>query len=325
MKRLALLAVLPLVAGGCAAFTDDTGSADGDVVVAAAFYPLAYVSERVAGDHADVELLTQPGGEPHDLELNIEQTATISSADLVVYEADFQPAVDDAVAQNAAGATLDAAAVVGLQPFAEEHGHDDEHGEEGHEEEGHEEEGEHHEDDGHDHEGDLDPHFWLDPIRLADLGDAVADQLAEADDAHADDYRANAAALRADLEDLDGELEEGLAQCERSTIVVSHDAFGYLGKYGIEVAPVAGLSPEAEPTPAVLTDLQELIEHDGITTVFSERLASPRFTEALADDAGVETAVLDPIEGLSDETADDDYLSLMRANLVALQKANGCE
>jgi zinc transport system substrate-binding protein len=46
--------------------------------------------------------------------------------------------------------------------------------------------------------------------------------------------------------------------------------------------------------------------------------------ETLADDLGVETAVLDPIEGLSDETADEDYLSLMRENLTALQQANGC-
>ena len=130
-------------------------------MVAAAFYPLAFVAERVAGDHAEVELLTRPGGEPHDLELNIEQTATIANADLVVYESGFQPGVDDAVTQNAAGSTLDAAAVVGLQPFAEHEEHE-EHGEH---------DGGHHEDDGHDHEGDLDPHFWLDPLRLAELGD----------------------------------------------------------------------------------------------------------------------------------------------------------
>jgi zinc transport system substrate-binding protein len=321
MKRLAAVAVLSLLATGCNAFADDSaGGGDADVTVAAAFYPLAWVAERVAGDHAGVELLTQPGGEPHDLELDIEQTATITDADLVLYEADFQPSVDDAVEQNAGGATLDAAAVVGLQPFA-----DDEHGHDEHGDEHADEEGDHHEDDGHDHEGDLDPHFWLDPIRMAELGDAVADQLADIDGDHADDYRANAESLRSDLEELDGELEEGLAQCERSTIVVSHDAFGYLDEYGLDVAPVAGLSPEAEPTTAVLADLQQLIEDDGITTVFSERLASPRFTEALADDAGITTAILDPIEGLSDETADEDYLSLMRENLTALRTANGCE
>ncbi len=141
---------------------------------------------------------------------------------------------------------------------------------------------------------------------------------------HADAYRANAADLRADLQRLDRAYEEGLADCERSTVVVSHDAFGYLDRYGLEFAPIAGLSPGAEPTPADLSRLQDLIRAEGITTVFSERLVSPRVSETLADDLDIRTAVLDPVEGLSDETGDEDYLSLMRANLAALQEANGC-
>ncbi|MEQ4498133.1 metal ABC transporter substrate-binding protein [Nocardioides kribbensis] len=328
----AVAGVAALALSSCAAFSDDTGTAsdDGDVTVAAAFYPLQFVAQRVAGDRTEVANLTKPGGEPHDLELSVGQTAEVAGADLVVYEADFQPAVDAAVEQNAEGATLDAAEVVGLEPFADEHS-DEAHSEEEHSEEEHSEEEhaddahseEEHAEEEHDH-GDLDPHFWLDPVRLADLGDAVAEQLAEIDPDGAQTYTANAATLREDLESLDGELSEGLADCERSTIVVSHDAFGYLGKYGIEVEPIAGLSPDAEPTPADLARLQQIIDEDGITTVFSERLVSPALSESLARDKGIETAVLDPVEGLSDETADEDYLSLMRENLAALRTANGC-
>ena len=106
--------------------------------------------------------------------------------------------------------------------------------------------------------------------------------------------------------------------------MVSHQAFGYLARYGLDFEPIAGLSPDAEATAADLARLQELITEDGVTTVFSERLVSPKMAETLADDLGVSTAVLDPIEGLSDDTADEDYLSLMRENLTALQQANGC-
>ncbi|MDO9458136.1 metal ABC transporter substrate-binding protein [Nocardioides sp.] len=302
MRRAPLLLTLLLATSGCAAFGDDTEGTQ----VAAAFYPLEYVAERVAGDLAVVSNLTTPGTEPHDLELTIRETAEIARADLVIHEDGLQPAVDDAVAQNAAGEVIDAAAVIGLQPFADEHGDD------------------HTEGDGHDHGDELDPHFWLDPLKMADLGDAVAESLSDIDPDHADDFAAGAAALRADLVDLDAAFTDGLADCDRHTIVVSHDAFGYLGRYGLEVAPVAGLTPDAEPTPAVLADLQDLIRDDGITTVFSERLASPRLTQALADDMGVRTAVLDPLEGLADTTSGDDYLSLMRGNLAALREANGC-
>ncbi len=107
--------------------------------------------------------------------------------------------------------------------------------------------------------------------------------------------------------------------------MVSHDAFGYLGaRYDLDLQAINGISPDAEPSPAHLRELSDLIESEGITTVFSETLASPAMADTLASDLGLETAVLDPIEGLGDDTADEDYLSLMRANLAALQEANGC-
>lgn len=277
-------ALLATTLSGCAALSED----DGGLQVAAAFYPLAFVAERVAGQ--DVDLLTTPGAEPHDFELTIRETAMVADADLVVYEHGFQPAVDTAVDEVAEGEAVDAADVVDLRPGDED---------------------------------GVDPHFWHDPLLVADLADAVADELAAIDPDHADDYRTNAADLRADLEALDGEYVEGLTGCERDTVVVSHDAFGYLERYGIELAPIAGLSPGAEPTPAHLAQLQELAREKGITTVFTETLGSSKMADTLAGDLGLRTSTLDPIEGVA-EGSDDDYLSIMRRNLDNLQEANGC-
>jgi zinc transport system substrate-binding protein len=169
-----------------------------------------------------------------------------------------------------------------------------------------------------------DPHFWQDPTLLARVGDAVAERLSRVDPAHAADYRANAAALDRDLHRLDRAYATGLRGCARDTVVVSHDAFGYLQRYGITMEAVLGLSPDAEPTPADLGRLQQLIRDEGVTTVFSESLVSARTADSLAADTGVRSAVLDPIEGLTDRTAHEDYLSLMRRNLAALEEANGC-
>lgn len=316
---LVTLSALALLAPGlaaCSAFSDS--SSDGDVKVAAAFYPLAWVSEQVAaGTDTEVELLTRPGAEPHDLELTVKQTAEVVDADLVVYESGFQPSVDDTVAQNAEGATLDVSGIVDLIPVEESAEEHEEHaGEEDHSED------EHSEDDGHDH-GDLDPHFWQDPLRVATLADAVAGELGAVDADNKETYEDNAAALREQLETLDAAYTAGLTDCERDTIVVSHDAFGYLEKYDLHIASIVGLSPDAEPTGAVLGELQELIEEEGITTVFSEPL-EPALGEGLAGDLGLTNGVLDPIEGLSDATAGEDYLSLMESNLEALRTANGC-
>uniref|UniRef100_UPI0030F59835 metal ABC transporter substrate-binding protein n=1 Tax=uncultured Nocardioides sp. TaxID=198441 RepID=UPI0030F59835 len=172
--------------------------------------------------------------------------------------------------------------------------------------------------------GELDPHFWHDPLRMADLGDAVAERLAEIDPDEAESFEERAAELRSDLEALDEEYSTGLSDCEVRTVVTNHDAFGYLEGYDLELASINGISPDAEPTPAALAELQDLIDETGITTVFSETLVSPQAAEVLAADAGVDTAVLDTIEGLTDDTADEDYLSLMRSNLATLQEANRC-
>lgn len=340
--RLPALAIAATVAltgalSGCGALglgDDSASGADGELDdVVAAFYPLQYAAQRVAGSEVEVSNLVSPGGEPHDLELSVEQTGRVADADLVVYLSDFQPSVDGAVEQSAGDAALDVGPSVDLRPNDEteqEHAEDEHAGETAEEHAEHAEEGETHEEDHaheegeeHDH-GELDPHFWLDPLRLADAGDAIAERLGELDPEAAETFEANAADLRSDLEALDAEFTDGLASCERDLVVVNHDAFGYLTKYGLEFASIVGLTPDAEPTPAALAELQTLVADEGITTVFAERLASPQAAESLASDTGLTTEVLDPIEGLTDQTADEDYLSLMRTNLATLTAANGC-
>lgn len=310
-----------LLTSGCAALSDDSGSSasgsdSGKVQIAAAFYPLEFVAERVAGDLAEVTPLTKPGVEPHDLELSINQTAALQSADLILTEHGFQPAVDDAVEQDVKGEVVDVEKIVELRKAEEGHeeGHEDEHAE------GEEAAAE----DEHAH-GESDPHFWHDPLLMAQYAEGVRDALVKADPDNAETYEANAKSLTEDLTTVDEEFKTGLAQCKIKDVVVSHDAFGYLDKYGLEFESIAGLTPDAEPNPAQLAEIGEHAKEHGVTTIFSERLVSTALADTLADDLGLKTAVLDPIEGLSADTEGEDYLSLMRQNLDALKAANGCQ
>ena len=291
-RSLVLLGSAVLVAATLSACGPAQHDADGRVSVAASFYPLAWVVSLIAPG-ADLTDLTHPGMEPHDVELTFSQTVQLARADLVVYERGFQPAVDQGVDNDAEGTALDVGPVAGLEDFASD-------------------------------PGQVDPHFWQDPLKLSAVAGAVAQALGRIDPAHATSYDARAAALQRRLAALDGDYRAGLAHCARHTVVTSHDAFGYLARYGITVAAITGLAPGAEPAPADLAHLQQLIRDDGITTVFSETLASPAAADALAHDMGVRSEVLDPIEGLSDATAGQTYLTLLRRNLAALEEANGC-
>jgi zinc transport system substrate-binding protein len=308
---LATATALALTGCGSSAVTSTSAQAQrGGVSAVVGFYPYEFVTARVGGDAVDVTNLTEPGGEPHDLELTPRQVGAVGEADLVVYSEGFQPAVDEAVAQQAEDRALDVLSTVELRDGGE-HGHDQAH-EEGHAEEAHAD----------DEHGSGDPHVWLDPVRLATIATAVADRLAEVDPDSAADYRARAEELGAELTALDDELRAGLASCERSEVVTSHDAFGYLtDAYGLEQVAVAGLSPEDEASPQRLAEVAAQAQAAGVTTIFFEESVSPKVAEALAREVGATATVLSPLE-LAPESGD--YLTAMRDNLEQLRTALGC-
>ncbi len=255
------------------------------VVVAA--YPYEFLVEHVAGSIVDVSDLTTPGAEPHDIELTPHQLADLSDADLVVVESGFQPAVDQALEQMATGPVLDVSHTVPMTAG--------------------------------------DPHLWLDPVRMVAVAEAIAAQLAHLLPAHAAAFQANADRLVRQLRRLDHAYATGLASCTRRTFVTSHAAFGYLAaRYGLQMVPIAGLDPQLEPSPARQAAIADTVRREGVTTIFTESLASPAVAQSVADETGARLATLDPIEGLTDATSDQTYLTLMRANLTALERANGC-
>jgi zinc transport system substrate-binding protein len=165
---------------------------------------------------------------------------------------------------------------------------------------------------------ETDPHVWLDPIRYAAIAERIGAEL---------DRGPEAERFAARLRALDAELRRGLARCERDEIVTSHAAFGHLAeRYGLKQVAITGIAPEAEPTPRDLEDVVRQVRAAGATTVFFETLVSPRLAEVVAREVGARTAVLDPLEGLTEEeiAAGEDYFSVMRENLAALGKALAC-
>jgi zinc transport system substrate-binding protein len=164
--------------------------------------------------------------------------------------------------------------------------------------------------------GERDPHLWLDPARFSGIVQRVAGGL-----------DGSAAATVQDLRSLDGEYRRGLRRCESRVLVTTHAAFGHLAaRYDLEQLSLAGSSPESEPGPRQLERLIDRVRASGATTVFAEPLVSDRVAQTLAREVGAEVAVLDPLEGLSEERleAGVDYLSAMRANLGTLRAALGC-
>lgn len=303
---LSLVLGLSLVAAGCSDGTEPEGDADARIDVVASFYPLAFAAERVGGDRMRVTNLTPPGVEPHDLELTPDDLEAIARADVVLYlGGGFQPAVEEAVEAEATGIAIDALEVVDLQAIASTH-------------------------DDHDEEAPpaADPHVWLDPALFAAIVSTVAGALGDVrPGADAGGFDTNAADLGAQLSALDDAFRAGLRDCRTRVMITNHAAFAYLAAaYDLEQRAISGISPESEPDPDRIAELAAQASADGVTTIFTEDLVSPEVAETLAAEAGVETTVLSPLEGLTDEqqVAGEDYLSVMRLNLEALRDGLVC-
>src|SRR5690606_2470839 len=175
----AVTAVTALGLGTLSACAGDSAAAGNtdkfDVV--ASFYPMAFLAERIGGEHVNVTSLTQPGQEPHDLEISAKQTAQLQESDAALYLTGLQPSVDEAVGQAELKTKIAAAQLTSLETHADDGGHEDEH------------EDEHADDHGHTHEAGKNPHVWLDPVKYAEVAEGVGAAFAKADPDHRSEER----------------------------------------------------------------------------------------------------------------------------------------
>jgi zinc transport system substrate-binding protein len=256
----------------------------GTLRVVAAFYPLAYAAQQVLGDAATVSVLAPPGVEPHDIELTPQQAGEVADADLVLYIPGFQPALDAAL--EGRSNALDVTRTITELPGPS---------------------------------GGTDPHVWLNPLNMAAMGAEIGDRLASIPG-----VAARQLAFSVAMDALNAEWGTGTRSCTQHTLVVSHDAFAYLAaQYGFTQEGIAGLSPDAEPSPARIAQIADLVTSQGITTIYYEALVDRKVAQTIAAETGATTALLDPIEGIVAGSSAN-YVSLMQTNLQTIRTGQGC-
>ncbi|WP_340017607.1 metal ABC transporter substrate-binding protein [Paenibacillus sp. FSL H3-0457] len=355
---LGLLFSLTLIVAGCGqksasdANTASTGTSvpvkteTAKLNVQVSFYPMYEFTKNVAGDLANVHTLVPAGMEPHDWEPTPQDIASIEKADVLVYNGAGMESWIDQVTGSLSNASLiqvEASKGINLLEGGEhDHHHEDSDGTDTHDH-ANESAGEAHDHDqadeatteqhdhdhdaeaeaGHDH-GGLDPHVWLSPALAVKEVRNIEAGLAQAAPEHAEQFQQNADAYIAQLESLDQDFKAAVTDSKRKDFITQHAAFGYLAKeYGLQQVPIAGLSPEQEPSAAQMASVIDFAKEHQVKTIFFETLVSSKVSETIASEVGAKTAVLNPIEGLTEEeiAAGMDYISVMRQNLEALKLA----
>lgn len=293
---------------GCGTQPADTAAGDGRLRVLTSFYPMYDFACKIGGDCIDVTNMVPSGTEPHDWEPSTNDLKNLEKADVFIYNgADMEPWADDLlVSRSDTLRVVEASENVELRTTDGEHEHAHEHEDADH------------------HHGDFDPHVWLDPENAKIEMEAIRDALCAADPENSTVFQSNYEKYAAELDALDAEFREKLAPLPNRTIVVAHEAFGYLcDAYGLTQVGIEGLSPDSEPDPGRMAEVIDFVREHGISTIFFEELVSPKVAEAIASETGAQAKMLSPLEGLSDEqaAAGADYFSVMHDNLAALMEA----
>lgn len=300
-----LIAVVAYVNGQKPTQPNQGTQSSNTITVAASTYVLQELAALIGGKHITLLDIGSGGAGAHDFEPTPRVVAEITNADLFVFHGagldEWAQRVHEDVEANG-GTAVEALELFEeneLMALAEE-----------------------------EERGNTDPHVWLSPVKLKTIAGGIRDALIAADPAHKTEYTQNATVVLTRLDRLHSDITDGLAACERNTIVVAHDAFSYFAaEYNLTIHSIAGLSPDAEPSAQRLAELTDLVKEEGISYIFFETLTSPKLAETLATETGAQTLVLNPIEGLTseDEANNATYFTFMRDNLANLQKALTCK
>lgn len=289
---LLIVAVLGIILVASRQRSTTPPTSDVSVRITASFYPLAEFAKQVGGNLVSVTNLTPAGSEPHDFDPSPKDVAHLYASRLFIYNgAGLEPWVGRVIPdlQKNNVAIVNTTEHISLLSD--------------------------------------DPHVWLSPKLAAQQVRAIAAGLRAADPEHAIPYTNNAAKYIAHLEQLHQDFQQGTAQCKRREIVTSHAAFAYLAKeYGLTMVPIAGISPDEEPSPARLAEISKFVQDHGVTHIFFETLVSPALSKTIAYETGATTIALNPLEGLTEEeiVAGKTYASIQRENLAAIRKALDC-
>lgn len=290
---LVLVSCLALVLSSCGDGGEEKGGVP-DVLVTTTY--LADITQRVAGDRLTVEALFPEGSDPHGFEPTPADARRIAESRVMIVDVfGLQPAVDDLIeaTMDDREATVEAAA--GL-PTRTQDGED----------------------------GDIDPHFWLDPLNVVGYVDNIRAALAAIDPDGSEQYAANAQSYQAELNALDEWIRDQVAQIppEDRLLVTNHESFGYFAdRYGFEVVGTvfgAGGS-QAAPSAQQLAELIDTIEETGAPAIFLEAGSNEELAEQVARETGV-TVVTDLyLHSLGEEAPT--YVDMMRWNVTKIVEA----
>ena len=294
-----MIGLFVLVLGACGQKTSQNSKEAKGMKIVTSFYPIYAMVKEISGDLNDVRMIQSSSG-IHSFEPSANDIAAIYDADVFVYHShtlESWAGSLDLSLQNSKVKVIEASEgmtferVPGLEDMQAG--------------------------DGIDEKTLYDPHTWLDPEKVAEEAQIIADKLSELDKANKDTYQKNVQSYSNKAHDLTNKYKPIFEKASQKTFVTQHTAFSYLAKrFGLNQLGIAGISPDQEPSPRQLTEIQEFAKTYKVKTIFTESNASSKVADTLVKSTGVSLKTLNPLE--ADPQNDKSYLENLEENLAVL-------
>ena len=298
IKSLFGILLCTFILSACASSNENVS--DDHLLIYTSVYPIQYVVEEITGDEATVQSVYPPGVDAHTYEPTSKEITELANADVFIYLGSGMETFAETTADALKSQDVHFIEIGKQEQLFLKSSHNDEQ--------------EH---------SDFDPHIWLDPLRMIEIGEIIKNELIEVSSENIDTYTENFEIFKERMITLDDQFIDTIESKVNKHIIVSHAAYGYWeDRYDIEQIPISGLSSSDEPSQKELTEIAERAEKEGLQYVIFDQTGSNRLATIIQDHINADKRMIHNIETLTDEDIEqnEDYLSLMEKNLEVLDE-----
>jgi len=336
----AFLTVVSLALTGCSDDnSSESSSSEERPVIVVTTNILGDVVANVVGDNFDVEVIMPSGADPHDFQASAKQVAKIMSADLLVVNgANFEEGMADVIEAAESDGVMILETISFVTQLDGDHegddDHDDHEGDDDHDDhegdddhDDHEGDDDHDDHEGHDH-GGIDPHFFTDPSRMAQVVEGLSKFLvANFPEIGEDSLESTANSYKKQLENLDAEVERTLFAIppDSRVLVTNHAVFEYFAeRYEFKVigSIIPATSTLSSASAQQIASLADAIRSNQVTAIFADASSSDSLAKALAGEVdGVKIVSLFTESLGSTNSSGPTYIDMVRSNSEAIASA----
>ncbi len=254
--------------------------------ISATIFPLYDITQNIAGDVLEVNLILPPGASPHTFEPRPSDMRDVDESAVVYAIGHGLDQWASTITESTETPLVVVDAKIALKTMEE------------------------------DAEIIIDPHYWLSVSNAKIITTTITEDLSQRFPESATIFAANAAAYQLKLDSLDAEIKSMLETVTNRNLVTMHDAWGYFSDaYGLKIAGSFEPAPGKEPTPAWIGELASVVKKAKVKAIYAEPQLSSEGIEAFAADHNLKIVTIDP-EG-SDLA--DSYIDMMRQNAQAIR------